>query len=209
MSLADPMAVPAWLGVSRETQERLKALLGRVARWNGAINLVAPASLQNGWERHVLDSAQLFDLAPVTSGLWADLGSGGGFPGLVLAALAAEKAPALTFVLVESDGRKAAFLDQAARDLALAVKVCRERAELLPGLRADVVTARAFAPLEHLCGHAARHLREGGAAIFPKGARHEAETAEAWRNWRFEQQIVPSRTDSKGAILVLRNIRHA
>jgi 16S rRNA (guanine527-N7)-methyltransferase len=208
MTVRESRALPEWLDVSRETQQKFQDLLDLVARWNPAINLVASGTLADGWQRHILDSAQIFELGRRETGLWADLGSGAGFPGLVLAIMAAERAPGLSFVLVESDRRKATFLSQAARSLGVSARMICARAEQLAPLRADILTARAFAPLDQLCGHAARHLAAAGLAIFPKGARHDAELAQAARAWRFDQQRAPSRTDSESVILMLRNIRH-
>ena len=209
MRAEDQAALPDWLDVSRETHDRLCDLLALVAKWNPAINLVSRGSLEGAWVRHVLDSAQLFDLGHWGATVWADFGSGGGFPGLVLAVIAAEKTPELRMVLVESDRRKAAFLEQAGRALGLSAQIVCSRVELLDPLMADVVTARALAPLTVLCGHAHRHLKPAGRAIFPKGGRIGEELALAGRFWRSEFETVQSRTDPAGSILMLRNIRHA
>ena len=208
MTLVDATALPDWLDVSRETHQRLVNLLDLVAKWNPAINLVADGTLANGWQRHILDSAQIFACAGQRSGIWADLGSGAGFPGLVLAIIAAEKAPGLEFVLVESDHRKAAFLAQTARNLGLAARIICDRAERMAPLMAEVMTARALAALDQLCRLAARHLTASGMAIFSKGSRHHAEISQAGKTWQFDLGLVASRTDPEGALLVLRNIRH-
>ncbi|MCA8930663.1 MAG: 16S rRNA (guanine(527)-N(7))-methyltransferase RsmG, partial [Alphaproteobacteria bacterium] len=155
--------------VSRETLARLAAFAALLEKWNPAINLISAGTVAQIWTRHFLDSAQVFDLADAKSGLWADLGSGGGFPGLVAAILALEERPGLSFTLVESDRRKAAFLSTAARELGLPVRVMAERIEALPPLGADILTARALAPLPVLLGYAERHLQPGGRALFPKG----------------------------------------
>ena len=202
MTLCESAVLPDWLNVSRETHQRLCDLLDLVGKWNAAINLVASGTLADGWRRHILDSAQLFEFGKRQSGIWADLGSGAGFPGLVLAILAAE------FILVESDCRKATFLLQASRSLNLKVQVICDRAERLAPVMADVLTARAFAPLEQLCGPVFAHLAPTGLAILPKGGRHGDEVRLAARSWRFDLQTVTSLTDPNGAILLLRNIRH-
>ena len=202
------VGLPEWLDVSRETHGRLCDLLATVTRWNPAINLVSQGSLSGAWKRHVLDSAQLFELGPRDATFWADFGSGGGFPGLVLAVIAAEKAPRLRIVLVESDRRKATFLEQASRGLGLEVQVICQRMEALDPLLADVVTARAVAPLHVLCGYAHRHLKPLGQAIFPKGSRSGAELALARGSWQIDCKTIQSRTDAAGAILLVRNIRH-
>lgn len=190
-------------GVSRETQDRLTAFATTLRQWNRRINLVAPSSLDRLWERHILDSLQLFSVRPSTARHWADLGTGGGFPGLVVAILAAEAAPDLRLTLVESDRRKAAFLAAAARAAGVKPRILAERAEALPPLHADVLSARALAPLTRLLTQAHRHLAPGGIALFPKGARHAQEIDEALADWRFRVQKIPSRTDPSGVILAI------
>jgi 16S rRNA (guanine527-N7)-methyltransferase len=199
----------AALDVSRETEGRLDALVAHLAKWNAAINLVGRSTLGEVWTRHILDSAQLFELAPNGAQSWADLGSGAGFPGLVVAILAAERAPGLHVILVESDQRKAEFLRSAARLCGVAVTVHAERIDTVPPLHADVVSARALAPLTDLLGFAARHLRPGGVALFPKGAGHEAEVAAALERWRFSVQKHSSRTDRDSVVLRIGDIARA
>jgi 16S rRNA (guanine527-N7)-methyltransferase len=200
---------PDWLDVSRETLVKLDAMLALVEKWNPAINLVAPRSLPDAWQRHVMDSAQLFQFIPPHARDVADFGSGAGFPGLVLAILAQEMLPNLHMTLVESDKRKATFLSQAARQLDLSVTVLTERAENLPPLLVDVVTARALAPLTALCAIAARHLAATGIAIFPKGTQWEQELAEAAAEWQFQAHHKKSKTDTEARILTLKGIQHA
>lgn len=195
--------------VSRETLGRLEAYAGLLQRWNPKINLVSRASLPELWTRHFVDSAQLFALCPPGARHWADLGSGGGFPGLVVATLAAEVVPDLRVTLVESDGRKAAFLATAARELGLTVDVRAERIEALPPLGADVLSARALASLDVLLGFADGHLAPAGRALFPKGARAEEEVAEARRHWAFDLTRHPSQTAEDGVILEIGAISHA
>jgi 16S rRNA (guanine527-N7)-methyltransferase len=200
---------PEWLDVSRETLDRLVGLLALVEKWNPAINLVAAASLQDGWNRHIIDSAQLMAFVPPDAHTWADFGSGAGFPGLVIAILAAEQMPDLRITLVESDKRKAAFLTQAARQLGLTVRVLTERAGTLNRLNADVISARALAPLPDLCALAQRHLAPNGVAVFPKGAQAEVELAGAARSWRFQCEMSESHTDPAGRVIILKNGEHA
>lgn len=202
-------AVLAALDVSRETIERLDTYVALLAKWNPAINLVARSTLPELWTRHILDSAQLLELAPERARHWADLGSGGGFPGLVIAILAAEKRPELRVTLVESDLRKAAFLNTVVREVGLSTVICAERIESLPPLKADVLSGRALAPLTDLLAHAERHLAEGGLALFPKGAAHKAEIAEALERWRFSVQKHPSRTDPEAVLLSIGDIARA
>jgi 16S rRNA (guanine527-N7)-methyltransferase len=195
--------------VSRETFEALKAYEALVRRWNPAINLVSKSTLPDLWTRHIADSAQVFGLAPPTAKSWADLGSGGGFPGLVVAILARELRPQLNVSLVESDLRKATFLRQAAQSLALPVTVHSERIESLEPLNADVLSARALSALPELLGFAVKHMHRSGVAIFPKGARYEDELAQARKAWDFDVDTQPSLSEGEAAILVIRNIhRH-
>ena len=192
--------------VSRETLDRLQTYEALIRAWNPRINLVSASTLAALWTRHFGDSAQLFGLAPEGARLWADLGSGGGFPGLVIAILAAEARPTLSVTLVESDQRKAAFLATAARTLGLSVVVRAERIETLPPLGADVLSARALAPLDTLLGYAERHLAPGGVALFPKGATVDAELAHALEHWRFSYQKEPSKTAADGVVLIIGGI---
>jgi 16S rRNA (guanine527-N7)-methyltransferase len=187
-------------GVSRETRDRLAAYADLLARWNRAVNLVGRSTLSDAWRRHLLDSAQLMPLLPAAPAgrprRVADLGSGAGFPGLVLAILGAGDVH-----LVESDARKAAFLREAARVTGADVRFHVKRAETLPALEADVVTARAFAPLADLLGYAAPLMRPGGIGLFPKGRGVEGELTLARKAWNMAVQRVPSRTDPSATIL--------
>lgn len=179
------------LGVSCETIERLDAFAGELRRWNRAINLVSSGSLPALWSRHILDSAQLLRLAPPGARTWRDIGTGGGFPGLVIAILAIEARPALRVTLVESDRRKAAFLAAAARAAGATPSILSAREDTLPATDVDIVSARAVAPLPVLLGWAHRHLRSDGHALFPKGARHAAECRAALASWTFRVQKHP------------------
>jgi 16S rRNA (guanine527-N7)-methyltransferase len=187
-------------GVSRETRDRLAAYADLLARWNRAVNLVGRSTLSDAWRRHLLDSAQLMPLLPAAPAgrprRVADLGSGAGFPGLVLAILGAGDVH-----LVESDARKAAFLREAARVTGADVRFHVKRAETLPAVEADVVTARAFAPLADLLGYAAPLMRPGGIGLFPKGRGVEGELTLARKAWNMAVERVPSRTDPSATIL--------
>lgn len=186
--------------VPRETEDRLRDYVTLLLRWTARINLVAERDAEVIWERHVLDSLQLAPL--LREGLLVDLGSGAGFPGLVLAAVTGWPAH-----LVESDRRKAAFLSEAARLLRLnAVTVHARRLEEVELPPADTLTARALAPLPTLVGHAARLLAPGGIAVFPKGRTAEAELTEAARRWTFRVQRFESRTARDSTILRLTDI---
>ena len=199
---------PDWLDVSRETFERLQSFVALVEKWNPAINLISKSGIPLLWQRHVLDSAQLFDFASQNTKTWCDLGSGGGFPGIVIAILAQEKLPELRLTLVESDRRKSVFLTEAARQLGLNLAVATCRIEDLAPQAADIVSARALAPLDVLCGYAARHLNALGTAIFPKGAAAADEIRDAKKSWVFDLTEMRSRTDANAAVLVLKGLRH-
>ena len=199
---------PDWLDVSRETLVKLDNLLALVEKWNPAINMVAPGSFADAWQRHVLDSAQVFQFIPPLTRKVADFGSGAGFPGLVLAIMAQAALPNLRMTLVESDKRKAVFLNQAAQQLGLSATVLTDRAEVLAPLGADVVTARALAPLATLCGIAGRHLGAGGVAVFPKGGQAAKELEEAAAHWNFQVDEAQSKTDPAGRILTLKSIQN-
>ena len=190
------------------TLDRLAALEALVRRWTEKINLIAPSTLPDLWTRHIADSAQLWPLMPDGATTWADLGSGGGFPGLVIAALAADTgAPRVT--LIESDGRKCAFLRTAIRELALPATVLDQRVESAPTQSAPVVSARALAPLPALLPFVARHLAPGGTALLPKGREVSAEIEAARaQGWHFTAEEIPSRTDPSARILRVSDISH-
>lgn len=197
------------LGTTPEGIERLRFFAALVEKWTQRINLVAKSTLPELWTRHIEDSARLMRAVDAPPALWADLGAGGGFPGLVIAVILADRGAATRMVLVESDQRKATFLREAARQLGLAVEVRSERAEILPPLGAGIVSARALAPLETLCGFADRHLLPGGYALFPKGENHVAECSAARKIWRFELEAREDPGHKGAALLVIRNLSRA
>jgi len=204
---AGPEAFFERYDVSRETIVRLEKLEAVLRKWNPAINLVSPQTLDQIWTRHFLDSAQLLDIIPQPPQHWADLGSGGGFPGLVVCLLAAEKFPQMKTTLVESDKRKAAFLLTALRELGLKAEVLAARIEALPPLGADVLSARALAPLEQLLSFAERHLGPEGIAVFPKGNRWREEVALAQKTWSFSYEPKPSATDPDSVVLIIKGLQ--
>lgn len=203
--IACPPDVATKLDVSRETLERLETYAALLIKWNRRINLVAPNTIDLLWTRHVLDSAQLYDLAEGRSGGWVDLGSGGGFPGVVIAILSAERSD-LVVHLVESDARKATFLRTVIRDCKLDATVHTCRIEECPPFAADILSARALAPLEKLLGYAERHLAPTGIALFPKGAQAAEEVAEARKTWSFACEAIPSVTYASASILKIGDI---
>jgi 16S rRNA (guanine527-N7)-methyltransferase len=191
--------------VSRETATRLDRLVDLLLQWQRTTNLIAQSSVPTLWTRHVADSLQLLALAPHARH-WVDLGSGGGFPGLVLACALADD-PDAKIHLVDSVAKKCAFLREAARTLALPATVHGERIESFVqnfAERADVVTARALAPLSTLCAYVEPLLKRGAQALLPKGQDVEAELTQASRYWNITADLVPSQTDPKGRIVVVR-----
>jgi len=192
----------AGFDVSRETRERLEILVAELRRWQRAKNLVGPKTLDAIWSRHIADSLQLADLAPDAK-IWLDLGSGAGFPGLVIAIAFAER-PGMRVHCVESNGRKCSFLRHAARMTGAPVTVHNQRIEdVIPAFQGnvDVLTARALAPLSHLLDWTAPLLTTGAQGLFPKGDNVLGELTEALEYWKFEYEMIPSRTDPRGKIL--------
>lgn len=195
--------------VSRETLDRLVILEELTKQWTTKINLIAKGTLSDLWQRHIADSAQLIPLLPSNVQHYADLGSGGGFPGLVIAAALAETSPGARISFVESDARKGVFLRQAARKMGLSIQVLTARIEQVEPLGADLMTARALAPLSALLGHAERHLVPNGVALFPKGRQAAKEVEEAREGFRFDLTRTTSQTDGQACILRLENITRA
>jgi 16S rRNA (guanine527-N7)-methyltransferase len=196
-----PESFAAETGVSRETLARLEAYTGLLAQWNERINLVGQDSLRDPWRRHFLDSAQLLPMIPKGTRNLIDLGSGAGFPGLVLAVLGV---PGVE--LVESDARKCAFLREAARIALAPVGIHNTRIEALPARRADVVTARACAPLDKLLIMAQGFIGPRTTCLFLKGERAAEELTAARRAWTMAASLHPSRSDPRGVIVALEQI---
>lgn len=188
-------------GVSRETLERLEAYLALLIRWQKAINLVSKATLGDPWRRHMLDSAQLLPHLPRRPCRVVDLGSGAGFPGLVLSILGAGE-----IHLIESDSRKCAFLREAIR-ITQAVAILHEgRIETTPKILADVATARALAPLGELLAYSERHLAPGGVCLFLKGRGVEEELTRARKEWKMRIERFPNGAEPGGWILRIGDI---
>ena len=193
--------------VSRETFLKLKEYEKLLIKWNSKINLVSKSTLRDFWNRHILDSVQVFCSIGEKTGKWADFGSGGGFPGLVLAILSDEFEVSNNLCLIEADVRKSVFLRTVCRELGLVVDVFNNRVEEISPMLADVVSARALAPLKTLCFYAESHLNENGIAVFAKGENWESELLEAQKNWIFEYDVVTSKLHQGSVILVLRGIK--
>lgn len=188
--------------VSRETDEQLAIFSDLLKKWNPKINLVAPSTLDCLEDRHLRDSAQLLAHAPTGWTDWVDLGSGGGFPGLVVSLMS----PGRNVTLIEADKRKAAFLRAAVRETGANARIVAARIEDVSPLAAQVVSARALAPLKHLLGLVERHLAPEGTALLPKGAGVDGEIEDALETWRFDCEKIPSRTDPRAVILSIGEI---
>lgn len=193
--------------VSRETTQRLAIFAQIFRKWSKAVNLVAASTLDDLETRHIADSIQIAGYAPDSARVWADLGTGGGFPGLIVAACQVETHPDRTFTLVESDQRKCTFLREAARAMGISVKVITARIEDLSSLQADVISIRALAPLETLCGLAHPHLAPHGVALVMKGEGYANEVAIAKQaGWTFHVEYKASTTQPGSVILMMRDI---
>jgi 16S rRNA (guanine527-N7)-methyltransferase len=192
------------LGVSRETLERLTVHLELLRRWQPAINLVGPATLADPWRRHFLDCAQLAAHVPGAARSCVDVGSGAGFPGMVLALLGV---PGVH--LIESDRRKAQFLREVARATAAPVAVHAERIENLPPWPADVVTARAVASLPRLLPLVEPFVLADTVCLFLKGGSVAHELTEARISWHMVTERLPSLSHPSGVVLKLRGVCRA
>jgi 16S rRNA (guanine527-N7)-methyltransferase len=183
------------------SEQRLRLFAELVRRWSGKINLVSRGDLPYLWERHIQDSLLLLPLIPDGTACAIDLGSGAGFPGLVLAI-----ATGIPFTLIEADARKAAFLMEAARETQAPATVLNCRIEQAKTNPAPLITARALAPLDRLLALAAPHLAQDGVCLFPKGQKAGAEISQAAQTWHMEAEQHPT---PDGCILKVSNLRHA
>jgi len=192
----------AW-GASDAQMADLNAYLDLLAEWNEKMNLVGPSALAEFWPRHAWDSAQLLRLKPEAK-LWADLGAGAGFPGLVLAILLMET-PGAKVHLVESMAKRCRFLSEVVQKLNLPAQIHNARAEDL-GIRVDIVTARACAPLPRLLGYAEPYLKRGATGLFLKGQDVVAELTEATKYWKFEAELSVSSSHPDGRVLQVKGL---
>ena len=203
MTVAAP-ATDALAGLSAACVTRLHLYVDLLQRWQRTINLVAPSTLPDAWSRHVIDSLQVQAAVP-DARRWLDLGSGGGFPGLVTAILLAEQ-PGAAVHLVESDKRKAAFLRTVSRETGAPATIHAERIEHFTAWfdePLDAVSARGLAPLAELVSYAEKYLLRGAVGVFPKGQAAEAELTEAARDPRFRFASVPSRTQATARLFLV------
>jgi 16S rRNA (guanine527-N7)-methyltransferase len=190
------------LSLDSATRDRLSAFLALLTRWNATIKLVSHQDIIHIWERHIDDALQLIQYMPLGVTHAVDLGSGGGFPGLVLAI-----ATDVHFDLVESDTRKAAFLQEAVAITKAPATIHASRIDAVALELRLLVTARALAPLPKLLELARPFLAKGGCCLFPKGESVDAEIAEACKNWIMDVQQIPSRTSPTGRILRITDLR--
>jgi 16S rRNA (guanine527-N7)-methyltransferase len=207
---ADQKRALALTPVSRETKKRLELFVDLLSDWQKKTNLVAPSTLDELWTRHIADSLQLVPLAPEAR-TWVDFGSGGGFPGIPIACALAGETGAIVH-LIESNGKKAAFLREAVRATGVPALVHQERVENFGESFAEavhVVTARALAPLKILCDQAFPLISRGAIGLFPKGQDVEAELTDAAKYWRLEASRVPSRTCPESSIVIVRGLTPA
>ena len=188
--------------VSRETRSRLEIIVSELDAWRSKINLIGPSEFNQVWRRHVWDSWQLFDHIP-DAGRIVDLGSGSGFPALVLAAGFASEESHIT--MIESVGKKCAFLRAAVKAADLSATVIQGRVEAINPVEAECITARAFAPLPKLLDYAAPWLEKGAYGVFPKGRRWQEELTSALESWNFAYEAIPSKTGD-GAILKISEV---
>ena len=191
------------LSVSRETIDQLAAFLALLSKWQPRINLVSSATLADAWHRHILDSAQLAVFLPETGAHILDIGSGAGFPGLVLSIITDNQV-----TLVESDQRKSVFLQTVIRELGLSTTVRNERVEAIPAMGANIVTARALAPIKRLLQLLDKQLPSVEKCLFLKGASLQEELTALQSYPNIEHRIYPSVTSQDGSILELNTTRH-
>lgn len=192
--------------VSRETFDSLKAYQSLLIEWQKKFNLVSNNSLEEAWERHFIDSVQLWKFIPETARSLLDFGSGAGFPGMVLAVIAKEKTPYLKVGLIESIAKKTMYLKTVAAELCVDVEIFNDRIENIPVQKVDVITSRAMTSLNGLLDYAHRFCKPETICIFPKGKKYAEELAEAHRHWKFKCRIEPSEVSEEGRILIVSNL---
>ena len=199
-SVFGPREFAAQTGVSHETLARLQAYADLLVEWNSRQNLVSDRSLEDLWQRHFWDSAQLVALIPAKARTLADLGAGAGFPGLVLAEMLRDR---MAVTLYEATAKKCVFLAAAAERMDLKVAIRNLRMEEAPAQTFDVVTARACAPLPLLLGYAQRFTSQNSVCLFLKGQNVGSELTEAHKSWKMKVRQIPSLSDPSGIILEL------
>lgn len=201
-----PEAAAELTGVSRETLARVRSYLEVLDAWRERINLIGPGEGRHLWRRHVLDSLQLIADIPADAEKIVDIGSGAGFPGLVIACAMAER-PGASVTLVEKSYRKSEFLEAAIREVGLPARVLNVRVEDKPGHRYDLLTARALAPLTKLLGYGYAWLKPSGKALLLKGRDTAAELGDARREWAFDLTQRTSMSSQEGVVLNIGSIK--
>lgn len=199
-----PWGFQELMGVSDGVLERLETYVALLRKWQPKINLVGGRSLKDVWRRHILDSAQLGPLLPAAGGVVADIGSGAGFPGMVLA-ITGDHGKA-EIHLIESSERKCAFLGEVNRMTQTGATIHHCRVENLPELKADVITARGVASMEKLLLYANPMLKKGGQCLFLKGKKWQEELTEAKKNWIIKESLIPSLSEPSGMVVKLEKI---
>lgn len=193
--------------VSRETLDKLSRYAEILKKWNPSINLVAKSTIEDLWSRHILDSLQVMEHIPSNTAHLVDLGSGGGFPGLVIALAAHEGGNPAKVTMIESDQRKSVFLRTVLRETSVAASVITERIEAVAPQGANVLTARALADLNTLLGFAERHMASDGVALFLKGRNWRKELVEAQKFWQFEWSEIQSKTSDEAILLKVQGVK--
>lgn len=192
------------VNVSRETEAKLRHYLALLLKWQKAVNLVSPATLNQAWERHFVDSIQLISYIPNHVKTVVDFGSGAGFPGMIIAICR----PDLEVILIESDSKKCSFLKTVSRETETPVSIINERIEAIPAVKVDLVTARALTSLQDLLSFSLPYaqLHTGVVLLFPKGKRADEEIREAQAIYRFDIETFQSVTDQDAKTLRISNL---
>ena len=193
--------------VSRETYLKLKSYQSMLEDWQQRLNLVSRNTIDNAWNRHFLDSVQLFKYIPKSAKTLFDFGSGAGFPGLVLAIMAQEKQPDLKVTLVESINKKTVYLNAVREKISVDVNVINDRIENIIPHQVDVITSRALTSLTDLLKYSYNFTGKNTICIFPKGKKYAEELAEAHKQWKFKCDIYPSEESEEGKILIISNLK--
>ena len=174
--------------------------------WNKKINLVSRKSINTSWNRHFLDSAQLWLYLPQKANTWLDFGSGAGFPGLVVALIARELKPSLKIIVVEKNKKKVIFLNEVVNKIGLNVEIISKNVDLIESQKADVITSRAFGKLDHLLRISYKHQNKNTTSLFPKGVSFSKEIKISKKKWNYELEKIKNIIDNNSFILKIRNI---
>lgn len=193
--------------VSRETINELKKYEALVVEWNNKFNLISKSSVQYIWGRHILDSLQLCQFVKNTDKIMYDFGSGAGFPAIVLSIVGKQLFPELKIFLVESITKKALFLNTVKNELNLNIEVINGRIENIKAENIDLISSRAMASLDKLIDYSKPFCNKNTRLIFPKGSKYKDEIDLSLKTWKFDFDVIQSKTDETGKILYIRNIR--